>query len=113
MVDDFDILPRGVENLHDIRIGHQFEQRGEIDTFCERIDQHLKRRACHLHETKLRPEGGFAQKLGVDGNEFRFRQFRAGFGEGGSRFNHCKWPLVKIIRLTFPLPGACQYKARF
>lgn len=68
MVDDLDVLPGGVEHLHDIRVAHQREERGEVDPGCHRIDDHCHFRACHLNEAQHRPERGFAQELRIDRN---------------------------------------------
>ena len=51
-------------------IGHQLEERRQVDALGQRIDQHFDRRARHLDQAELRPEGRLAQEFGVDGNEF-------------------------------------------
>ena len=76
MEDDLDVLPRGMEDLDDGLVGHQREERLQVDVGRQRIDQrgHAGRR--HLDQAELRPEGGFADELGVDGDEFGFLQVR-------------------------------------
>ncbi|MGO8183138.1 multicopper oxidase domain-containing protein, partial [Rhizobium leguminosarum] len=49
-----------------------------IDALGQRIDENFRRRACHLDQAELRPEGRFTQELGVDGDEVGLGQLFAG-----------------------------------
>ena len=40
MPDDFDVLARGVKDLEHALIGHQIEERLQIDAGSQRIDHH-------------------------------------------------------------------------
>ena len=68
MEDDLDVLPGGVENLEDGFIGHQIEERREVDPLGQRIDDQFVGFARHLNNAELRIIGRFAQELGVDGD---------------------------------------------
>ena len=71
MDDDFDVLARRVKDLDHRFIGHQPEERFQVDVRRQRIDQrgHAGRR--HLDQAEDRPEGRFADEFGVDGDEIR------------------------------------------
>ena len=88
MEDDFDILPRRMENLHDIGVGHQFEKRLQADARCARINQHLKVGAGDLDQAQFRPEGGFAEKLRINRHELRCGKRSARFFKLGGCFDH-------------------------
>ncbi len=78
MVDDFQILPRGMKNLHDSGVGHQFEEGFQIQPLGHGINDHFQIRACHLYQAELRPECRFPQELGIHGYELRLRKLLAG-----------------------------------
>lgn len=86
--DDFDVLAGRMKDLQHLRIGHQLEEGGEIDALGQRIDENFRRRACHLDQAELRPEGRFAQEFGVDGNEVGLGQLFAGGRQIGGGFDH-------------------------
>ena len=71
---DLDILAGGVEDLDHRLIRHQLEKRREIDVRRERIDERGHARSRHLDQAEFRPECRFANELGVDGDERRFRK---------------------------------------
>ena len=54
MEDDLDILPRGMEDLDDIGVGHQREKRSEIEPGRLRIDDHGQVGPGHLDQAELR-----------------------------------------------------------
>ena len=79
VVDDLDVLARGMEDLGDRLVGHQVEERREIDARRQRVDQRRHARRGHLDQAEFGPERGLADELGVDGDEFGI----AKCGEGG------------------------------
>jgi hypothetical protein len=66
---DFDILPRGMENLDDFLVGHQAEERCEVETGRKRIHQCGVIRRSHLDKAQFRPESRFTDELRVDSDE--------------------------------------------
>ena len=83
--DDFDVLPRGVKDLHDLFVRHQREERREIDVRRQRVDHHGLVGRGHLRHAKQRIIGGLAQEFGVDGDEGVGRHAPAHGGEFGRR----------------------------
>ncbi len=81
MPDDFDVLTGGVEYLQHLLVGHQREERLEIDAVGQRIDDDRFLRARHLHHAKQRIIGRLAQEFGVDGNDRVFGETAANGGE--------------------------------
>ena len=86
--DDFDILPRRVENLDDSLVAHQFEEWCEIDAFGQRInDEGIFSidldGAGYLDEAQFRPEGRFSKKLGIDCHKIAIGYFAADLGQFG------------------------------
>ena len=71
MKEDLEILARRVEHLEGRRVGHQRQQRRQIDPFGQRVDRHRFLRAGHLHDAEDRPIGALAHELGIDGSELR------------------------------------------
>ena len=74
MVEDLDILARGVEHLEHRGIAHQPEKRRQIDVRRHRVD---RRRLVHrgkLHQAQARPIRAVAHELGVDGDVTRGRE---------------------------------------
>ncbi len=69
MPDDFDVLPRRVEDLEDLFVAHQFEEGRQVDAFGQGIDHDSFLRARHLDDAEQRVIGRLAQKLGVDGDD--------------------------------------------
>ena len=69
MVEDLEILPGGVHHLEHRCVGHQGQQRGEIDARRQRIDRHGLLGAGDLHQAELGVIGAIAHELGVDGDE--------------------------------------------
>ncbi len=68
--DDLDVLARRVEDLGHLLVAHQREERREVDVGRQRIDQRGDAGRRHLDQADLRPIGGLADELGVDGDEF-------------------------------------------
>jgi len=97
MEDDFDVLARGVKNLQHSRICHQLEKRLKVQPFGQWVDQYLGRRARHLYQTQLRPEGRFSQEFRIDGNEFRLGQLLAGRLQLGGSFDHLNTFIDKTV----------------
>ena len=81
MPDDFDVLPRRMEDLQHLLVRHQLEERREVDAFGERIDHDGLVRARNLGDAQDREIGRLAQKFGVDGNEIVFGEPGAGGGQ--------------------------------
>ncbi len=67
--DDFDVLARGVEDLHHAFRGHQVEKGRKVDALGQRVDHHRLVVGSDLRDAEQGIIGGFAQKLGVDGDE--------------------------------------------
>ena len=67
--DDFDVLARGVKDLHHPLVRHQREERRKIDARRQRVDHDGLVGGGHLRHAQQRIIGGFAQELGVDGDE--------------------------------------------
>jgi hypothetical protein len=72
-----------VEHLGHPLVGHQAEQRLQIDLRRDRVDHDRLVGACHLHDAELRPEGGLAQELRVDADKRIARKPLAGGGKLG------------------------------
>ena len=112
VVDNLDILARCMKDLDHLTIGHQLEEWLEVEALRQRIDENLRRRARHLDQAELRPEGGLAQELGIDGDEVRLGELGAGVFEGSSRFDHqVRSQQWRDKRLSLPSPSnpICQY----
>ena len=67
--DDFDVLARGMKHLHHLLVGHQRVERLKVDPRRQRVDHQGLVGRGHLRHAQQRVIGGFAQKLGVDGDE--------------------------------------------
>ena len=67
--DDFDILPRGVKDLHDIFIGHQLEEGLEVETFGQGVDRRRAIVAGDLDHADLRPKRRLTEKFRIDGDK--------------------------------------------
>ena len=74
MPDDFEILPRRVEHLDHVRIGHQLEKGRHIKAIGKRVDGDRPLLAGELDHADLRPEGGLPQEFGIDGDVSEFRE---------------------------------------
>eukprot|EP01039_Chlorochromonas_danica_P012591 gene12592-14445_t len=87
---DLDILPGGVEDLHDPLIGQQRQERRQVHSGRERVDDRRVPFARHLHEAKLGPVRRLPHEFGVDGDE-RLRAYsrakRFEVGSGGDRLH--------------------------
>ena len=91
MEEDFDVLARGVEDLGDIGIRHQLEQRRQIDARRQRIDGHGFLGPGDLHQAELRPIGLVAHELGVDGDELMPALAAAELGQCGGLGDEGHW----------------------
>ena len=69
MHDDFDVLARGVEHLQHRLIGHQVEERFQVDAGGQRVDHDGFLRAGHLDHAEQGIIGRLTQKFGVDGDD--------------------------------------------
>ena len=67
--DDFDVLTRGMKDLHHLLVGHQREEGREVDARRQRVDHHRLVGRGHLRDAEQRVIGGLAQEFGVDGDE--------------------------------------------
>jgi hypothetical protein len=84
------VLARGMEDLHHLLVGQQFEERLKVDIRGQRVHHHGLVRARHLRDAEQRVIGGFAQELGIDGDEGMPRHVGADPGEfrgGGDRLH--------------------------
>ena len=66
---DLHVLPGGVEHLHHTLVGHELEERPEVDPVRERVDDDRFVRPSHLHDAKSWTECRLAQEFGIDGDE--------------------------------------------
>ena len=66
---DLDVLPGRVEDLENVRIVHQREERLQVDSGGEGVDQPVDRLARHLDQAQVRPVGRLPHEFGVDGDE--------------------------------------------
>ncbi|MGY3649014.1 hypothetical protein ACVWW2_004305 [Bradyrhizobium sp. LM4.3] len=64
--DDLDVLAGGVEHLQHALVGHQLEERLEVDALGQGVDDDRFLGAGHLHHAQQRVIGGLAQELGID-----------------------------------------------
>ena len=67
--EDFEVLAPGVKHLEDRGIGHQVEQRRQIEAGRERVDRDGLVGSRHLREAQDRPIGALAHELGIDRDE--------------------------------------------
>ena len=80
-IDDLDVLPARMEHLERAGIGHQIEERLQVDAGSQRVDDQLLLGAGHLDEAQFRPEGLLAQELRVDRQVGMLCEGGAGIGE--------------------------------
>jgi len=78
VVDDLDVLPRRVKNLHHPRIGHQLEEWRQIEPRHDRVDDRGFVRTGELNDAQFRPIGRLPHEFGVDGYDLMFGQTGAG-----------------------------------
>ena len=71
---DFHILPRRVENLQDLFVGHQGKEGLEVQALRHGINQAIDFASRDLNEAKVRPIGGFAHEFRVHRHESLMRQ---------------------------------------
>ena len=71
VVEDFQVLARGMKHLENRGVRHQIHDRRQVDAGRKGIHGDGPIRARELHETKARPERALAHELGIDRNEFR------------------------------------------
>src|SRR5690606_35024097 len=67
--DNFDVLSCSVENLDDLFVGHQAEERREVEPGRKRVHKRRMVRRRHLDKAQFRPERRFTDELRVNGNE--------------------------------------------
>ena len=80
MMNDFNVLARGVEHLQHPLIDHEVEEGLKVEPRREAVDQHLGAVRRHLDEAELRPKGLLAHELGVDRHKRGSAKPRASFG---------------------------------
>ena len=99
-MENFEVLARRVKHLEDRGVGHQVEQRRQIDAGSQRVDRGGLVRPGDLRQTQDRPVGALAHELGIDGNELGAflpgaeRRERLGVGYQG----HCRRYTPKATR---------------
>ena len=81
-MEDFQILPRRVEDLQDLPVLHHVEKRREIEPPGQGIDNRLHPVGRRLNQAENRPVGFFAHEFGVDGDERLSGEFGGKVGEG-------------------------------
>ena len=69
MIEDFQVLPGGVEDLQQPRIGQQVQQGREIESRGKGVDGSGVVGPGDLDHAELRPIGPLAHELRVDGDE--------------------------------------------
>ena len=79
---DLQVLPRGMEDLHHVRVCHQRVERREIDVRSEGVDDRRLLVRRDLNEAKLGVVCGLAQELRVHGDKGRARQALAQHRKG-------------------------------
>lgn len=115
-VQDFEILPRSVHDLHRSARGEEGEQRPEIRKG-EWIDASDLRIARDLHETELRAISALAQELGIEADRFGTLEVSGELierGRGGDdvrqrvrrRFLYNPAAIMPALRATGPLGNA-------
>jgi hypothetical protein len=82
---DLDVLAGCVEDLDDVLVRHQVEQRLEVDAVGQRIDHDGFVSAGDLRHAKLRIIGALAQELGINRHEWVALQAPADFSQGSGR----------------------------
>ena len=83
------ILPRRMKHLGDARVGHQCEEGIEIEVVSQGVDRHCLVVRSNLDDADLRPEGRFAQELGIDGDEWMSSEATASSGDVASGRDQC------------------------
>ena len=68
MEEDFHVLPGGVKDLEDARLGQNLEERAEIDPWRQGIDSMRLLGVGDLNQAELRPIGPLPHEFGVDGD---------------------------------------------
>ena len=89
--EDLEVLPGGVEHLDHVLVGHQLQQRLEVEPLGERVDRQRLVVGGELDDAEDRPERRLAQEFGVDGHERRARQAQAGLSEFVRRRDQGQW----------------------
>ena len=74
VMEDLDVLARGMEHLEHAGIAHQGKQRGQIDIRRQRVHRRRLVRRGELHQAETRPEGAVPHEFGVDGDGARGRE---------------------------------------
>ncbi len=77
IVEDLDVLAARVEDLLDLGVGHQIEERLQVEPLGHRVDHGRNVGPCRLDQAQPGPIGGLSHELGVDGDEGPFGQFGA------------------------------------
>ncbi len=89
--ENLEILPGGVEHLDHVLVGHQLQQRLEVEPRRQRVDRQRLVVGRDLDDAEDRPEGRLAQEFGVDRHERRTRQALAGLSEFVRRCDQGHW----------------------
>ena len=102
MMEDFEILARGVEDLEDAFVGHQFEKRREVHPVGQWIDDRRVVGSGDLHQAEQRPKRGLAHELGVDRDIVRARKARAESRKVVGTGNRFHDPIIGIVARFCP-----------
>ncbi len=81
MVENFNVLSRGVENLDDSRIGEKPVKGREINSRRQRVNNRLRVRSGRLNQTQLGPVRLIPHEFGIDGGVGTLFQFDGEFLE--------------------------------
>jgi len=100
--DDFDVLPRGMENLDHLFVRHQAEERREVQPRRKRVHKRRVVGRSHLDKAQFRPERRFADELRVDRDEIGFGKGGYGLFEGLCRRNKMHGYLLEKARPLVP-----------
>ena len=68
MVENFQVLTGGVEDLEHVFVGQNFIQRSQVDAVGERVDAAGLVGPGHLHQAQDRPIGRLAHEFSIDGD---------------------------------------------
>ena len=101
MPDDFDVLARGVEDLQHLLVGHQLEERLEVDALGQRIDHDRFLGARHLHDAEQGIIGRLAQEFGIDGDDRVLGEAGANSGEFRGGGNQIHERSITLLETAF------------
>jgi hypothetical protein len=83
MPHNLNVLARGMKDLHHFFVGHELEERREVDARRQCVDDHGLVCRGHLRHAQKRIIGGLAEEFGIDGDEGQRGHTPADGGELG------------------------------